>query len=155
MDYDLARPQAIRQDCTVQRIRNHLAVRAYEAAARAALEYGDIAEFNQCQSVLQGLYDEGVEGCLSEFRAYRILYQAVHSALGESRGLRNTLQHMTEEVRHWWSTYVAYEQKLLMYPPVLPVLRIGPQNTQPIQIGLVSSTCATWTGGILLIGRMV
>ncbi|CAD7697191.1 unnamed protein product [Ostreobium quekettii] len=89
--------KAIRQDCTVQRIRNHLAVRAYEAAARAALEYGDIAEFNQCQSVLQGLYDEGVEGCVPEFLAYRILYQAVHSALGESRGLRNTLQHMTEQ----------------------------------------------------------
>jgi hypothetical protein len=40
--------QGLRQDCTVQHLRNELAVAVYEAHARAELEYGDLAEFNQC-----------------------------------------------------------------------------------------------------------
>lgn len=48
--------QGMRQDCTVQHIRNELAARVYEAHARAALEYGDVAEYNQCQSQVAVLY---------------------------------------------------------------------------------------------------
>lgn len=47
--------QAMRQDLTVQHLRNELAVRIYQAHARAALEYGDSAEYNQCQTQLNVL----------------------------------------------------------------------------------------------------
>lgn len=37
----------MRQDLTVQHVRNALSVRVYESHGRASLEYGDLAEFNQ------------------------------------------------------------------------------------------------------------
>ena len=47
--------QAMRQDLTVQHLRGPLTVSIYEAHARAALEYGDPAEYNQCQTQLNAL----------------------------------------------------------------------------------------------------
>ena len=54
----------MRQDCTVQHIRNELAARVYEAHARAALEYGDVAEYNQCQGQVAALYAGAAGGRL-------------------------------------------------------------------------------------------
>ena len=57
-------------------------MQVYEAHARAALEYGDQAEYNQCQAQLALLYVAGVPGCCAEFAAYRLLYQSVRCAPG-------------------------------------------------------------------------
>ncbi len=89
--------QGMRQDCTVQHIRGELAARVYEAHARAALEYGDVAEFNQCQAQLHLLYGEGVAGCRDEFLAYRLLYQSLHARRGEKVQLMRSLKQVTAQ----------------------------------------------------------
>lgn len=69
--------KAIRQDLTVQLIENEFTVKVYEAHARIAIENKDLGEFNQCQSVLQKLYQQShITNSTNslEFKSYGMLY---------------------------------------------------------------------------------
>jgi hypothetical protein len=88
--------KSIRQDLTVQRIKNDFTVRVYETHARVALEMQDLGEYNQCQTQLRALYAAGLPGHPAEFMAYRILY-FVHTC--NRTALNDILAEITPELR--------------------------------------------------------
>lgn len=106
--------KAIRQDLTVQHIRNATTVRTEEVFARAALEHSDQQEFRKCVSTLQAMYDEGLPGSKAEFGGYQLLlYICIEQkdrALSFSRAVLQLVAQgvwETPEVQHAMSVYQA------------------------------------------------
>ncbi|PHJ24614.1 sac3 ganp family protein [Cystoisospora suis] len=73
--------RSIRQDLTVQGIKNDFVRRVYETNGRLALSYHDLGQFNQCQTQLRDLYKrlqvpENDPERL-EYLCYRLVYMAL------------------------------------------------------------------------------
>lgn len=101
--------KSIRQDLTVQRIRNDFTVEVYEMHARVCLEYDDQAELKQCQAQLQQLYGEGLgtkEG-QREFMAYNLLYNISQRA---ENNVADLMKEMNAEDRA--NEFVAHSLKV-------------------------------------------
>ena len=90
--------KSIRQDLTVQRIKNEFTLHVYETHARIALQMGDLGEYNQCQSQLKTLYEEvhAPHPHQCEFLAYRILY-LVHTS--NTSEMNRCIAHLTSTER--------------------------------------------------------
>ncbi|KAI9293164.1 SAC3/GANP/Nin1/mts3/eIF-3 p25 [Neoconidiobolus thromboides FSU 785] len=86
--------QSVRQDLTVQRIKNNFTVYVYETFSRIALEKNDIGEFNKCQSQLKDLYEYGIEGNENEFICYRMLYFIYTRSSAE---IKKMISNLTEQ----------------------------------------------------------
>ncbi|KAG2736388.1 hypothetical protein G9P44_000478 [Scheffersomyces stipitis] len=93
--------KSIRQDLTVQHIKNDFTIYVYETNARISLQNRDLGEFNQCQSQLNYLYymmRKSSTGSTNrffasevEFLAYRILYMMITNNHSEVFKLKLTL----------------------------------------------------------------
>lgn len=95
--YLTSQMRSIRQDLTVQVIRNEFTVEVYEINARISLENADREEFNKCQSQLKLLYSE-IENCANqaEFVAYRLLY---YIAMDNQIDINALLRELTPELK--------------------------------------------------------
>ncbi|KAJ3338385.1 hypothetical protein HDU93_009550 [Gonapodya sp. JEL0774] len=129
--------KSIRQDLTVQRIKNKFTIQVYEEHARIALVklktflQADLGEFNQCQTQLKHLYREvGNSARTNEFIAYRLLYQ-LHTL--NRRDINTLLKELSPEqkadvnIKHALSVRKAvaegdYHTLFVLYHEVPPIL---------------------------------
>jgi len=82
--------KSLRQDLTVQKVWSLFAARVYEMHSKLAIEFGDMGEFNQCQTQLKLLYDDSRFTCINkyEFYSYRILYCLLTEDLEEALNIK-------------------------------------------------------------------
>ena len=91
--------KSMRQDLTVQHVRDGFTCQVYETHGRISLEKNDLGEYNQCQTQLQQLYRElGPHvGRQHEFLAYRLLY-LLHTR--NTRDIDSLVGRLTTAERH-------------------------------------------------------
>lgn len=100
--------RSIRQDLTVQHIRNDFTQLVYETHARTAIENSDLGEYNQCQSQLKYLYylrrqklgtPNEYLPVEMEFICYRILYMLMTGNHSEIYKIRLEIYSNAPKIR--------------------------------------------------------
>lgn len=164
--------KSIRQDLTVQFIRNRFTVEVYEYHARLALEMGDLSEFNQCQCQLIGQQQSVSSskgssfGSLyshlnipwsekKEFLGYRLLYfvyTSNHSAISQFLQMFNGLIAQCLEIA---SSNSSHKDPLLYALKVRSMIAAGNFNRlmRP-SIFSLGKECPN-LGSLVLVSKMV
>lgn len=93
--------KSVRQDLTVQHIKNDFTIYVYETNAKLSIENNDLGEFNQCQSQLKYLYylkrknNDYLQNkfyvCELEFIVYRIIYMIMTNNYSEIYKLKSKI----------------------------------------------------------------
>ena len=107
--------KSLRQDLTVQNIKNNFTVSAYEFHSKLAIEYQDWGEFNQCQSQLKLLHDIPELGNphYYEFLSYRVLYYVLTNNFTEAFELELSL--MKRGIDYTEDEYLTYAFAIFRY----------------------------------------
>ena len=87
----------------IQHMKNEFTLKVYETHARIALEKHDLDQFNQCQTQLVLLYEDGLKGKEIEFLAYRIIYLSLQNIKYDIGDLLKEMSHDTRsipEIKH-------------------------------------------------------
>lgn len=110
--------KSIRQDLTVQHIKNDFTIDVYETNAKLSIENNDLGEFNQCQSQLKYLYylkrknNEYLHnqffGCEAEFVAYRIIYMIMTNNYSE-------IYKMKMKILTSYSTFIKTDSETILF----------------------------------------
>lgn len=115
--------KAIRQDLTVQVIKNEFTIQVYETHGRIAIKNKDRDEFNQCQSQLKSLYEMVNESSTrnnsAEFVGYRLIYNMLTKSFKDLNQVikeikskysdNKYLQHLLELNNAWYlNNYVKF-----------------------------------------------
>lgn len=105
-DFDWANEQlkSVRQDLTVQGLKNEFVLEVYETHARIVLEYGALNEFNQCQTMIKSL-TMGING---EAGGSDLGMDEIDSLTGSGGGLPTCgekLLQQTEEAADEFGSY--------------------------------------------------
>ncbi|CUM63113.1 uncharacterized protein PRCAT00000680001 [Priceomyces carsonii] len=104
--YIIDQLKSIRQDLTVQHIKNDFTIYIYETNAKISLQNDDLGEFNQCQSQLKYLYylkrkqdhkySKRFYGNELEFLIYRMIYMIVMNNYSEIYKIKLKMKEFEE-----------------------------------------------------------
>lgn len=119
--------KAIRQDLTVQHIKNELTIKVYKTHGRLAILNNDLGEFNQCSSQLKQLYQksDALFHDTYEFVCYRILYLLLTGNYSEVNVIRLELLKSDTGSRVLAPEYVAFRSAVYEALELLQCLTLG------------------------------
>lgn len=127
--------KAIRQDLTVQHIKNDITIKVYKTHGRLAIINNDLGEFNQCSSQLKQIYlqvgDSASFKDTYEFMCYRVLYLLLTGNYSEVNVIRlNLLKADTDDVkRNLNEEYNTFRQGLYRSLDLLTSITLGNYHT--------------------------
>jgi len=119
--------KAIRQDLTVQHIKNDITVKVYKTHGRLAILNNDLGEFNQCSSQLKQLYQksDALFHDTYEFTCYRILYLLLTGNYSEVNVIRLTLLKSDTGSKILAPEYVTFRNAVYLALELLSSITLG------------------------------